>query len=189
MLLTQCGTLKMQQSNVKPLKNLGLSLCLLTALTACTTAPTAPAKVEPAKPTTLTKPVVKLVTPPAASVQIQQAQFGIFDKNNKFIQTTRVPYILDQDYGWVLKLKTTQPRVKIKEELILPTPPAKWEGNGFALSADKRKAVQEKLLSTQKGSLETIGMWGIVEGDPHGKHLINLYVDNKLIRTFHFNVQ
>jgi hypothetical protein len=71
----------------------------------------------------------------------------------------------------------------------LPKPPETWateDGESLSLSADSMQAVTTRTVYTTDGTIENF--WTMVPGDPGGQHQIQVYIDNRLIGAFDFEV-
>src|ERR1700674_4017759 len=70
------------------------------------------------------------VGPPSGLLQVVRAEFGLFnvagDGKPIFVPSKSVPLVVNQEYGWVITVKTFQPKVKWREEFILPAAPTTW---------------------------------------------------------------
>lgn len=126
-------------------------------------------------------------------INISRAEFGVLriDSQGKgrFTPTNRV--ILNQSgkYGWRIQLQDYTGEVSWREVLQLPKPPQTWateDGTNFSLSQDGVEAVTTRTQFTSNGIIENF--WTIVPGDPPGKHRIQVFIDNRLIATFDFEV-
>lgn len=131
---------------------------------------------------------------PSASVQVVRAEFGLFNiaENGKaaFVPSKTVPLSVNQPYGWVVTLNTAQPKVKWREEFILPSAAAIWgkqpEGT-HTVSPDRTISVTEREVEPVRGVI--FNSWSVAEGDPKGRHLIRLTIENQSPIEFEFNVE
>ncbi|MBU7582590.1 MAG: hypothetical protein KAF91_06710 [Nostoc sp. TH1S01] len=126
-------------------------------------------------------------------IAIDKAEFGIarVDARGKvnFIPTFRVPLQEGSKYGWRIQLKDYQGEVTWREVLRLPKPPETWatdDGENFSVSADGTESVMRRKTTANDGVIENY--WTIAAGDPPGKHKIQVYIDDRLIATFDFEV-
>ncbi|AFY45583.1 hypothetical protein [Nostoc sp. PCC 7107] len=126
-------------------------------------------------------------------IAIDKSEFGIarVDARGKvnFIPTFRVPLQEGSKYGWRIQLKDYQGEVTWREVLRLPKPPETWatdDGENFTVSADGTESVMRRKTLAKDGVIENY--WTIAAGDPPGKHKIQVYVDDRLIATFDFEV-
>lgn len=129
----------------------------------------------------------------AKQITVSNTEFGLKRVDSKgnvtIFQTTRVPLQEGNIYGWRIKLKNYQGEVKWREVLYLPKPPETWgtdNGEDFSISADGKTSVTRRTQSAPEGVIENF--WTIAPGDPVGKHRIEVYIDNRLIGTFQFEV-
>jgi len=129
----------------------------------------------------------------AKQITVINAEFGLKRVDSKgnitIFQTTRVPLQEGNAYGWRIKLKDYQSEVKWREVLRLPKPPETWgtaNGEDFSISADGTTSVTRRTESPQNGVIENF--WTIAPGDPVGKHKIEVYIDDRLIGTFEFEL-
>jgi hypothetical protein len=127
------------------------------------------------------------------SIKIDKAEFGVarVDARGKvnFIPTFRVPLQEGSRYGWRIQLKDYKGEVTWREVLRLPKPPETWatdDGENFTVSADGTESVMRRKAVANDGVIENF--WTIAAGDPPGKHKIQVYVDDRLIATFDFEV-
>ncbi len=126
-------------------------------------------------------------------ITASQAEFGVLrvDAKNQstFTPTTRVVLYQGGKYGWRIQLKNYKGEVTWRETLRLPKPPETWatdDGQTLSLSADGNEAVTTRTVFTNDGKIENF--WTMVPGDPGGKHQIQVYIDNRLIGSFDFEV-
>ncbi|WP_442939378.1 hypothetical protein [Nostoc sp.] len=126
-------------------------------------------------------------------IVVSNTEFGLkrVDSQGKvtIFQTTRVPLQEGNTYGWRIKLKDYRGEVKWREVLRLPKPPETWgtdNGEDFSISADGTTSVTRRTQSAPEGVIENF--WTIAPGDPVGKHRIEVYIDDRLIGTFEFEL-
>ncbi len=140
------------------------------------------------------KPVA---TPPSSSnpqtMTVDKAEFGVqrVDSSGKatFIPTTRVPFKEGNKYGWRIQLKDYKGEVTWKEILRLPKRPETWgtnSGENFSISPTGEEGVTTRTVTTDDGVIENF--WTIAPGDPPGKHTIEVYVGDRLLHSFNFEV-
>ncbi|MBN3894050.1 MAG: hypothetical protein HWQ41_01725 [Nostoc sp. NOS(2021)] len=126
-------------------------------------------------------------------ITVSNTEFGLKRVDSKgkitIFQTTRVPLQEGSAYGWRIKLKDYQGEVKWREVLHLPKPPETWgtdNGEDFSISADGTTSVTRRTQSAPEGVIENF--WTIASGDPVGKHRIQVYINDRLISTFEFEL-
>ncbi len=161
---------------------------LVLAVSACEPAkpPEPPARVE--------LPAHAAPAPPAEpAVQIEQAALGLFNRTADgridFKPTKTVPLTPNQEFGWIIGVTTTKPTVKWREEFTVPAPPETWgpvEGK-HEISADRRVSVLEREVMPQRGFL--FHSWVVSPGDPKGRHVIKVTVEDAPPVVFEFDVE
>ncbi|MEA5582414.1 hypothetical protein VB620_13820 [Nodularia harveyana UHCC-0300] len=121
------------------------------------------------------------------------SEFGVVtvdSKNNtEFIPTTRVVLSEGGKYGWRIQLNDYKGKVTWREVLRLPKPPETWatnDGQSLSLSSDGIEAITTRTVFTNDGKIENF--WTMIPGDPGGQHQIQVYIDDRLIATFDFEV-
>ncbi|QXE21706.1 hypothetical protein B6N60_00383 [Richelia sinica FACHB-800] len=125
-------------------------------------------------------------------VIVNNAEFGIKRINRgkaNFIPTTQVPLQEGYVYGWRIQLDKYQGEVKWREVLRLPKAPETWStefSEDFSISKDGKTATSKRSQTPVNGVIENF--WTIAPGDPVGKHQIEVYIDERLIATFDFEV-
>jgi hypothetical protein len=126
-------------------------------------------------------------------VTVSNTEFGLKRVDSKgnvtILRTTKVPLQQGNAYGWRIKLKDYQGEVKWREVLRLPKPPVTWgtdKGEDFSMLPDGMTSVTRRTQSAPEGVIENF--WTITPGDPLGKHRIEVYIDDRLISTFEFEL-
>ena len=122
------------------------------------------------------------------------AEFGLVEQDAdgtaRIKATDKIPLVAGQAYGWRLKLRTKREVVALREEFRLPVAPKSWNSSipeaEFRVSPDGRTGVTLADAVLVDGAL--MNAWTVVEGDPPGAHVIRLYLEGKLVRTFKFEV-
>jgi hypothetical protein len=120
------------------------------------------------------------------------AAFGIIensvDGKPTFVRTNRVPLVENQKYGWVIRVPKNLKTVRWREEFTLPAPPNTWgegEKDGIhAISADRRVSTTEREVPVRDGIVSNF--WRVASGDPTGKYVIRVFINDALVETFHF---
>ena len=129
-----------------------------------------------------------------SDVEIVRAGFGLFNPPQSgkpaFQASLRVPLQEGQGYGWFIELKTALPKVRWREELVVPSPPITW---GIDKSASQSLSEDRKTMTTEREVVPNRGLilhvWGVAAGDPKGPHVVRVYVEGKLVRTFEFETE
>jgi hypothetical protein len=147
---------------------------------------------EPAKPPEPAAPPAP-VARAQPSVQIEQAAFGLFDRTPDgrigFRPAKTVPLTPDQPFGWVIGLTTAKSTVKWREEFTVPYPPATWgpvDGK-HELSADRKVSILEREVTPERGFV--FNSWTIAPGDPRGRHVIKVTIEDAPPVVFEFDVE
>ncbi|MEH2192806.1 MAG: hypothetical protein V7K98_09205 [Nostoc sp.] len=127
------------------------------------------------------------------NITVSNSEFGLkridSEGNVRILRTIRVPLQQGNVYGWRIKLKDYQGEVKWREVLHLPKPPETWgtdNGEDFSISADGTTSITRRTQPAPDGVIENF--WTIAPGDPVGKYRIEVYIDDRLIGTFEFEV-
>lgn len=124
-------------------------------------------------------------------IEIINAEFGLIN-NNQFIASDKVPLITGQLYGWRIQLKTNKTKIKWKEQFILPKAPKTWgelnqiDGKN-SISNDKRVSITEREVIPENGII--YNAWSVANGDPKGRYMIRVLIENQQERVFTFNVE
>lgn len=143
-------------------------------------------------PVTMATGQLKIVS---EDIQIVRAEFGLFKQDNagnqSFVPAKTVPLVEGQQYGWMIVLKTKKPTIKWREEFTLPYAPATWgdaEAQGLhTVSTDGRVSVMEREISPVDGVI--FNSWTVAAGDPQGRHVMRVLIDNRYEQIFEFYVQ
>jgi hypothetical protein len=133
--------------------------------------------------------------PASSEVEIIRAEFGLFNPPGSgkppFVSARTVPHRENQGYGWVILLKTNKARIKWREEFTLPSPPTTWGEaeleNSQSISEDRRVSVVEREVEPDEGFI--FNAWDVAPGDPAGRYIIRVIIENTLERVFEFDVQ
>nr|WP_026100479.1 hypothetical protein [Fortiea contorta] len=130
---------------------------------------------------------------PVISPAVNKADFGVERVNAQrqatFIPTTKVPFKEGSRYGWQIQLKDYKGEVTWREILRLPKRPETWgtnSGENFSISPNGQDAVTKRTVTTTDGVIKNF--WTITPGDPVGKHRIEVYVGDRLISAFDFEI-
>jgi hypothetical protein len=133
----------------------------------------------------------------AGRLTVETAEFVVSltdgEGERRSIASTLVPYLPNQAcFGWRIRLAAAPAVVRLREVLQLPAAPAFWSNEDDAYSphrysADRKTAITEQFAAPQDGWIAS--SWCIVEGDPVGAHSIEVFIDDRLIRRFDFEVR
>jgi hypothetical protein len=125
-----------------------------------------------------------------ASFDIEEAAFGISSWENDtgyvFTETDHVHLVPGTTFGWRLKLREPMSSVMLREEFVLPAAPAYWGlGPDTRLNEDRTVATTERRVSPTDGWLSR--EWTLTAGDPPGDYEMRVFLNDELVKTFHFN--
>jgi hypothetical protein len=126
---------------------------------------------------------------PLAAQTKLDVRFGILvssaDGDEQFVETTRVPNIAGQSYGWFARVEPGAEPVVWIEELKLPAPPKIWDGP-TAVSEDRTTAQTRGVIAA--GESEFSSFWSITAGDPSGRYSLVLKISDGVVAEFEFDV-
>ncbi len=129
----------------------------------------------------------------AKPIIVSKAEFGVLrvEKGGEttLIPTKKVPFQEGVAYGWRIQLKDYKGEVTWREVLQLPKPPESWATSNtenFSLSPDGRAANIQRTDKIKDGLIKN--SWTIANGDPMGKHKIEVYIGDRSIATFEFEI-
>ncbi len=136
----------------------------------------------------------KLVQSKAFSVERTRFFVKLTDKQGKqqVLDTTRVPFDTENScYGWQVQVDKMTGPVSFREILNLPRKPAGWpqvndDSRKITVSPDERSATTERTILLKDGWVGN--MWCVGEGDPLGPYSVDVFINDKFIKTFHFDV-
>jgi len=128
---------------------------------------------------------------------VEQSKFIVVltDKqgNQKVIQSNRVPFDSKRScYSWQLKLSGITGSVELREILQLPSKPqGGWPiitdgSRNITPSLDQKSATTERTLKIIDGWVSN--MWCVADGDPLGLYSIDVFLNERFIKTFKFDV-
>ncbi len=130
----------------------------------------------------------------AADIEILRTDFGLVNPPESgkpaFISTKEVPMIENQGYGWIIHLQTKKPKIRWREEFTLPAAPTTWgdrEAQKHSISEDKKVSVLEREVEPEDGLI--FNFWSIAAGDPKGRYVIRVIIEDTLERVFEFEVK
>lgn len=130
-----------------------------------------------------------------SALEVISSYFGLFNPPSSgkpaFLPSVIVPLVPDQTYGWIIKLRTDRPKIKWCEEFTLPSKPATW-GPSESIdtrntSSDGRTTTTERTVAPDEGVI--FNTWTVAPGDPKGRYVIRVYVEDSLVATFEFDVK
>ena len=175
--------------------------CAPAALAQAAPAPAAPfapfapfeiAAVSTAAPAAPASPVF----PEIPGVVVKQFAFGVFhDTETAAIRLDPTLEVSRNGtpVGWVIKLDTSQPTVRWREEFTTPVPPQTWGLTADKadtklpnLSADKRTATIERRVPVKS---DIFHHWTLDASDPAGPYTMRVWVEDVLVATVNFLVK
>ena len=131
---------------------------------------------------------------PSESLQVARAEFGLFhvDESGKttFVPSKKVPLSVNQGYGWIVTLKTTQAKVKWREEFTLPAAPTTWGDSAkgsHTVSPDRKVSITEREVAPEHGVI--FNSWAVEAGDPKGRYVIRVTIEKASPIVFEFDVE
>ena len=107
-----------------------------------------------------------------------------FDQSNK--DYNEVPYKTGNGLGWILDIRSNIDSIELMDVIHLPAPGVWPEKTDLIISDDKKNAVAKRTM-VNKGYI--YGSWKIAEGDPKGDYSVDVYVNHKYIKSFHYHVK
>jgi len=127
-------------------------------------------------------------------LDLVSAEFGLVEQDADgtvhIKATDKIPLVAGQTYGWRLRFKTKREIVALREEFEVPVAPKSWASSipdaAFKVSPDGRTGITEADGVLVDGAL--MNAWQVAERDPPGAHVIRLYIERRLVRTFKFEV-
>ena len=122
-----------------------------------------------------------------------EAVFGLFKlaPNNDvldFKASNTVPRVVNQNYGWIVRLNQTTGKVRVLERMTLPETPKTWGAGGqpYGTSADRRTISLDVTLTIYNGTISK--SWDVADGDPPGHYVISAYIGDCAPLQFEFDV-
>ena len=126
-------------------------------------------------------------------IVVNKTEFGVRIINSSgkvnFFPTTTVPLKEGDAYGWRITLDKYSGKVQWREVLTLPKPPETWiteNRENLSISKDGKTATSTRIQTPVNGVIENF--WTISPGDPLGKHQIEVYINERLLATFEFEI-
>ena len=113
-----------------------------------------------------------------------EVRFGILvaggGNEPQFIETTRVPNVVGQAYGWMATIAPRPAPFEWFEELRLPTPPREWEGPS-AISDDRKVAQSHDVVPAN--ATEFANFWVVTAGDPNGRYSLVVKISDGVVAS------
>ncbi len=135
-----------------------------------------------------------LTQPLAGALPGVTARFGVLtsagDGAPAFVETTQVPNVPGQAYGWIAQIDANAKPVSWSEELTLPSAAHRWDGTqgraDVAVSSTGTAAITRGTISP--GETEFHHFWAVAPGDPSGKYRVVVRVSDGVVAEFAFDV-
>jgi hypothetical protein len=128
--------------------------------------------------------------PTPVAIKVIEASFVQQDLGGgtyRVFPTTRIKYDPGKScYSWLLRVEPQNAEVAITERFTLPAPATHWGNPDSNVSVDRSEASTELNESLDDGVL-TNG-WCVVEGDPIGKYVIDVFHGGRRLHRFTFEV-
>lgn len=130
-------------------------------------------------------------------LEVMQSQFGIVkrEENGKlsFSETSVIPLKIGQTYMWRVKFRSNLEEIKYQEVIILP------KKTTWVISKDKSKGVLElqEILDGRGMAITRVtpnngvifGAWSVAKEDSPGVAQIQLWVNQKKLKEYHFELK
>lgn len=133
------------------------------------------------------------VAPKANGACPLDAVFGLIKlaPNNEILDfkaSNTVPLVVNQNYGWIVKLNQMTGKIRVLERMTLPEAPKTWGtgGQAFGTSADRKTMSMDVTLNVYNGAISK--SWDVVSGDPAGHYQITVFIENSAPLQFEFDV-
>lgn len=113
--------------------------------------------------------------------------------NETLARTNVVPLIPGHAcYGWRIRLSEELDLVHFREVFSLPEEPEFWTGEGDEfepneISSDRRISITEKFVTPKDRTISN--SWCVVNGDPEGKHSMEVFIDGEFVKRFEFELK
>jgi hypothetical protein len=122
-------------------------------------------------------------------------EFGIWTADAAgelhFVQTSKVPNVEDQPYGWRLRVGESSNPIRWVENLTLPSAPESWEGvdedPNMTVSPDGRTVTTAGESTPEEGYVSNA--WFVAIGDPPGEYEITVEMPDGRRASFKFEVR
>jgi hypothetical protein len=122
--------------------------------------------------------------PDAGAQRGVEVRFGFLDSaDGSFVETTVVPNVEGQLFGWMATIPAGGAPVRWSEELTLPRPPREWRvpaGDPTVAISDDRKIALTR-GTVDSGTGEFSHFWGVSAGDPPGIYTIVVKVSDGVV--------
>ncbi|MGH9777844.1 MAG: hypothetical protein ACRD5I_05480 [Candidatus Acidiferrales bacterium] len=122
----------------------------------------------------------------APDLAVETAEFGTFQSDTEgsvsFVPATLVPRTPGLQYGWVVNLRTTRPKVHVLEEHIV------WDA-----SVEREGGEPQPLTLNNEYDLDALGgviysLWTMEADEPSGRRTLKVSIEGTLVREFEYVV-
>lgn len=113
------------------------------------------------------------------------ATFGVIDDMGSLVPSDIVPLVPGQQFGWELALEDEGLHTW-REVLITPQAPREWVGADLQILDEGRVGITERTEVAVDGVLAHA--WTITDGDPAGHHVLELWLDGRLVKRASFMI-
>jgi hypothetical protein len=131
-----------------------------------------------------------LVLSPLLPQPTLEVRFGILvaddDGSVSFVETTQVPKVAGQAYGWVASVAPREVEIPWSEVLRLPKSPMTWPSAGTDVSDDRTAGQTRGIVA--RGEQQFSHFWMVTPGDPSGGYLLTLRVFDGVVAEFAFEL-
>lgn len=130
---------------------------------------------------------------PIPGLVILEAQFGVFEnvegRVTRFTATDRLPYRMGLNFGWLLRVRTTRPTLRLEDGLYLPGEAVTWggeESGNVIVERDRRAGYRNRDWLVGRDGQVMAGLWSLTQGDPQGWYGSELSLDGRPIARQRF---
>ena len=111
--------------------------------------------------------------------------FGVVDEMGALSATDVVPLVAGQQFGWEIDVGDSGLHTW-REVLITPAAPREWVGDDLTLLDGGKVGITERTEVAVGGVLGH--SWTITDGDPAGPHVVELWLDGRLVKRVPFTI-
>lgn len=124
--------------------------------------------------------------PPLEVLSSHELTITPTEEKPKYEETQDVIFKPNNGFGWYMNVRSNKKEFQIREVLHLPSPGV-WSNDDKLIISDDKKDAMVNFTKQNTGFFSHV--WGIAEGDPKGDYSIDIYVDNKHIKTFYYHIK
>jgi hypothetical protein len=118
-----------------------------------------------------------------AAHQAGAVNFGVVDDMGELTATDVIPLVAGQQFGWTLDVGDEGLHTW-REVLITPAAPREWVGADLTIVDEGKVGITERTDVAVGGVLSHA--WTITDGDPAGAHIVEVWVDGRLVKRVPF---